>query len=489
MPVIDSQRDSKTEADAEPSNGPAIPSTPELPKLIVKNVIKDIYSAIYFMLFDPRACRLVIPVIVPLASIIAKLVIANVKYTEIDFSTYMQQIELVNAGALDYSVITGDTGPIVYPAGYIQVYQALYWLTDGGNNIILAQKAFGYLYALTVGFTCAVYSMVGDLPPWPLYLLLCSRRLISIYVLRMFNDCFTTLAMICVIFMLQVASYWSNVLSDSSMFLLCGVAADIYSMAISMKMNALLYLPAFVVVIYFLLGERILRLVAVLLVIPVVQVLIGWRFLLPMFWDEEAKYLRWQYLSNSFNFSRKFMYKWTVNWKFVDPQRFISTSFARELLAAHAILLLVLIFKRFISSQVTKKSLSSLVKDAFVLPLAKTVSPDNLLLTKSLGPKLVLLMFTSTNLVGVLCARSLHYQFLSWYCWLLPFLLYVSGASMPISVGVFMVHEWCWNVFPATQTSSKVLVLILVTTLTSVGLNGRIWQESRSKTSEEKKTQ
>lgn len=489
MPAIDSQQGSKNEAVSESTDVSVEKETPDLPKLTLANVAKDIVSAIRFLVFDPQACRLVIPIIVPAASILAKIVIANVKYTEIDFSTYMQQIELVNAGALDYSMITGDSGPIVYPAGYVQVYQALYWLTDGGENLKIAQKAFAYLFTLTIAFTCAVYSMVGNLPPWPFYLLLCSRRLISIYVLRLFNDCFTTLAMVCVVLLLQVASYWSSSLSDTSMLLLCGVAADVYSMAISVKMNALLYLPAFIIVVYFLLGERVLRLAVVLGVIPTVQILIGWRFLLPLFWDDEAKYLRWTYLSNAFDFSRQFLYKWTVNWKFISPQLFLSPAFARGLLVAHLLLLIVFILARFVSPKVTKKPIFALVKDAVASPLTKTVSPGNLLLTKSLGPKLVLLIFASTNLVGVLCARSLHYQFLSWYCWLLPFLLYATGAKMPVAMIMFGIHEWCWNVFPATSTSSKVLVLILILTLAAVGLNNNNWEATSVETSREKKTQ
>ncbi|EEQ41192.1 hypothetical protein CLUG_05320 [Clavispora lusitaniae ATCC 42720] len=463
-------------------------SSDKLPQLTLKSVLSDVYNGAYFMVFDPQACKVAAPIVVSVASILCKIVISKVNYTEIDFSTYMQQIELVNAGALDYSLIEGDTGPIVYPAGFIQVYQLLYWLTDGGVNIQIAQKAFGYLFAITVAFTCAVYTMVGNLPPWPLYLLLCSKRLVSIYVLRMFNDCFTTLGMVCVVLLLQVASYYANTLSDGSMLLLCGVAADVFSMAISVKMNALLYLPAFIIVVYFLVGERLLRLAGVLLVIPAVQVLIGWRFLLPLFWDEEARYIRWTYLSQAFNFGRKFLHKWTVNWKFVPEEIFLSDEFALGLLAVHVILLLALILVRFLSPKIIKKPLSKLVKDAIYSPCTKTTAPGNLLLTKASGPRLILLMFATTNLVGVLCARSLHYQFLSWYCWSLPFLLYVSGSSLPIAATIFVAHESCWNVYPSTPESSKMLVLLLATTLLAVVINNDIWGSATDADSEEKKT-
>lgn len=456
-----------------PETQPSSQSGPELPEFTVTNVIKDVFEGVNNFFFNSNMNKFVVPVVIFLASIFTKIVIANVKYTEIDFSTYMQQIELVNAGALDYSLIQGDTGPIVYPAGYVQIYQFLYWLTDGGVNLRTAQTAFGYLYTVTVMLTCVVYTMVDGIPPWTLYLLLASRRLISIYVLRMFNDCFTTLAVIAVILLLQQGSYWSSRISDFHMTLLCGVAADVYSMAILVKMNALLYLPAFVVVVYFLLGERVLRLLVVLLVIPIVQVMIGWRFLLPLFWDEEARYLRWSYLSNAFDFSRKFLYKWTVNWKFVSEEKFLSDEFGRALLVGHLVVLSFFAFTRFLAPQVTGKPILLLITDAF--KLSKTVSKTNLLLDSKNGPKLVLLIFATTNLIGVLFARTLHYQFLSWYCWLLPYLLYASGTSVILAVGIFFFHEWCWNVFPATEQSSKVLVMILVTTLIAVWSNKAAW--------------
>lgn len=446
----------------------------ELPEFTVANVARDVLLGIHNFFFNSNVNRFVVPILVPLASIIAKLVITNVKYTEIDFSTYMQQIELVNAGARDYSIISGDTGPIVYPAGFVQVYQLLYWLTDGGVHLRIAQTAFGYLFAITVMLTSTVYTMVDGIPPWTLYLLLGSRRLISIYVLRMFNDCFTTLAMISVVLLLQQASYWSSKLSDYHIALLCGVAADVYSMAILVKMNALLYLPAFILVVYFLLGERLLRLLGVLLVIPIVQVVIGWNFLLPLFWDDEARRLRWAYLSNAFDFSRKFLYKWSVNWKFVPEETFLSDEFGYALLAGHLVVLLFFTFTRYLSPALTGKPVQQLISDAFK-PATKTVSKDNLLFDQKNGPRLILLIFATTNLIGVIFARSLHYQFLSWYCWLLPFLLYSSGSNVFLSVGMFFFHEWCWNVFPATKQSSQVLVMILASTLVGVWGNQRAW--------------
>lgn len=460
------------------------PVEPPLPELTLRNVLGDIKYGILVLISDPFANRIVIPTLVPLTSIICKVVIKNIKYTEIDFSTYMQQIDLVNAGELDYSKIVGDTGPIVYPAGFVQVYQFIQWMTAGGVDIPTAQAFFGYFFTFTVLMTCTVYTMVPGFPPWPLYLLICSKRLISIHVLRLFNDCFTSSAMVGVILLLQQASFWYQNMGDFYTWLFCAVAADLYSMAISVKMNALLYFPAFAVVVYFLVGENLFSFLSVLLVIPVIQVLIGWRFLLPLYWDEGANYIRWSYLKNAFNFQRKFLYEWTVNWRFVPEEVFSSDSFSNALLVGHVSVLVVFAITRFLSPRLTGKSLGALVKDGLLRPFSSTVSSSNLLLNHETGPKLVLLIFSTTNLIGVLFARSLHYQFLAWYAWLLPFMLYASGVPPLAGILLFAIHEWCWNVYPSTNASSGVLVVTLAFIVIGVWANANVWFGTKEETKE-----
>lgn len=466
MPAVPAKEEGKETVEALP---------PAVPEFTLRNVVLDIYRGVIALFIDPFVNRIIIPIVVTLSSIAAKLIIANVPYTEIDFKTYIQQVQLVNAGELDYSLITGDTGPIVYPAGFVQVYQVLNWITDNGSEIGFAQAIFGYVFVATTLLTCVVYTMVPDFQPWPIYLLILSKRLFSIYVLRLFNDCFTTLAMVGVTLLLQQASYWHSTVGSSITFLLTIVAADLYSLAISVKMNALLYLPGFVIVAYFLVDENLLKLLVVLAVIPVIQVAVGWKFLLPTFFDEEASYIRWTYINQAFNFLRKFLYEWTVNWRFVPEETFLSDNFSNSLLVGQATVLLLLIFTRFLSPKITGKSLTQLVKDLLFKPLQGTISPQNLVVNPVVGPKIILLILSTTNLVGVLFSRSLHYQFLSWYAWHLPFMIYAAGFNLVVGVPLFLVHEWCWNVFPATPASSAVLVGTLGVLLVGVWNNTRFW--------------
>jgi alpha-1,3-mannosyltransferase len=47
----------------------------------------------------------------------------------------MQEVEGYLNGETNYSNLKGDTGPLVYPAGFVYVFSLLRWLTDEGTNI------------------------------------------------------------------------------------------------------------------------------------------------------------------------------------------------------------------------------------------------------------------------------------------------------------------------------------------------------------------
>lgn len=79
--------------------------------------------------------------------------------TEIDWTTYMQQVSLFLSGERDYSNLKGDTGPLVYPAGHVYIYSGLYYLTDGGRNIKVAQCIFMLLYLGTLAVVMQCYRL------------------------------------------------------------------------------------------------------------------------------------------------------------------------------------------------------------------------------------------------------------------------------------------------------------------------------------------
>lgn len=81
-----------------------------------------------------------------------------------------------------------------YPAGHIYVHRFLYTVTDGGQNQALAQQIYALLYIVSLVLTCTIYQRAGGVPNYILLLLPLSKRLHSIFVLRLFNDCWTVVA-------------------------------------------------------------------------------------------------------------------------------------------------------------------------------------------------------------------------------------------------------------------------------------------------------
>lgn len=52
----------------------------------------------------------------------------------------MQEVGGFLDGERNYSALKGDTGPLVYPAGFVYIFSALRWMTDDGVNIVKGNK-------------------------------------------------------------------------------------------------------------------------------------------------------------------------------------------------------------------------------------------------------------------------------------------------------------------------------------------------------------
>lgn len=138
---------------------------------------------------DPGVLYLAIPFLLILEFVINLAVVEKVPYTEIDWRAYMQEVEGVLNGTLNYAELKGDTGPLVYPAGFVYIFALLYYLTGHGANIKLAQYLFVGLYLLTLCLVFSLYNKTRKVPPYVLVFMCCtSYRIHSIYVLRLFND-------------------------------------------------------------------------------------------------------------------------------------------------------------------------------------------------------------------------------------------------------------------------------------------------------------
>ncbi|KAI6364692.1 dolichyl-P-Man:Man(5)GlcNAc(2)-PP-dolichol alpha-1,3-mannosyltransferase [Pyricularia oryzae] len=383
--------------------------------------------------------RAIPPLLLAFDGLLCGLIIKKVPYTEIDWTTYMQQIKQYVTGERDYTKITGSTGPLVYPAGHVYIYTGLYHITDEGRNILFAQQLFGALYLLTLYVVIACYRK-AKVPPYVLPLLVLSKRLHSIFVLRCFNDCFAVLFFWVAIYCFQRRA-WS----------LGGV---FYSFGLGIKMTVLLSLPAVGVIL--LLGRGFGGALNVASIMGQLQVAIGLPFL-----SKNA----WGYLSRAFELSRQFMFKWTVNWRFVGEETFLSKPFAITLLALHASVLLAFVTKRWLKP--TSKSIGGLIapllsgRPIFTAEEAQTAA-------RAVTSEYVMTTMLTANIVGMLFARSLHYQFYAYLAWSTPYLLWRSGIHPLLQLGLWALQEWAWNVYPSTPVSSGVVVGVMAITVGAV---------------------
>jgi alpha-1,3-mannosyltransferase len=173
------------------------------------------------------------------------------------------------------------------------------------------------------------------------------------------------------------------------------------------------------------------------------------------------------YLSRAFELSRQFFFKWTVNWRFVGEDTFLSRPFALGLLAMHALVLVWFIVNRWLKP--TGKPWSAIL--APILRLNSPFSPqEENRISAQITPEYVMTTMLSANVIGLLCARSLHYQFYSYLAWSTPYLLWRSGAHPLVQYGLWALQEWAWNVFPSTNVSSGVVVGVMAATVALVAV-------------------
>lgn len=90
----------------------------------------------------------------------------------------MQEVEGVINGELNYTNLRGDTGPLVYPAGFVWIFSGLYYITNNGENILLAQVIYAFLYSIMIAIVVEIYARVSkqvNIPVWVGLLLIASR--------------------------------------------------------------------------------------------------------------------------------------------------------------------------------------------------------------------------------------------------------------------------------------------------------------------------
>jgi len=226
-----------------------------------------------------------------------------------------------------------------------------------------------------------------------------------------------------------------------------------YSMSVAVKMNTLLVLPAVAVILLQAVGKR--KAIRQASIMAQVQILLAMPFMTTF-----PK----SYLYRAFEFTRKFLFKWTVNWRFIGEEVFLSKEFSLGLLGIQVILILLFFVTHW--KQPSQRSLYNFAG----LVLSRLSDLEEREISLRVTPRFILCSILSANAIGMLCARSLHYQFYSWLAWGTPYALWQSGLGPLWIYPLWAVQEWAWNVFPSTNTSSKAVVGVL-----GLSVGGLLW--------------
>jgi alpha-1,3-mannosyltransferase len=270
-------------------------------------------------------------------------------------------------------------------------------------------------------------------------MLILSKRLHSIFILRLFNDCFA------------VFFLWASIYISQRRQWTLGCLA--YSWGLGIKMSLLLALPAIGVILF--LSRGVGPSIKQACLMAQLQIIIAFPFIPvnPM-----------GYLSKAFEFSRQFLYKWTVNWRFVGEDTFLSKEFSISLLVGHVGALALFVTTRWLRP--AEYSIMELVRNALKVqePLGRMQHAVSI----RISPNYILTTILTAIAIGMLFARSLHYQFYAYIAWATPFLLWRSGMHPILQYVVWAAQEWAWNVYPSSNISSMVVVGVLFLTVASV---------------------
>lgn len=335
------------------------------------------------------------------------------------------EVSGVLQGEFDYNKLAGPTGPIAYPAGFCWIYGALRWLN---LEIISVQVLFGVLYLATLAVVFQIYRK-AHVPGWLLALCVLSKRVHSVYCLRLFNDGVAQFFLyLGLLLFLQGRHSWS---------------ALVYSLAVSVKMHPLLYCPAVGLSLVLFGGwSHALRMV---LAMVFAQFVLAIPFLHT---NPTAYFMR------AFGGPGDLQHAWSVNWRMLPGHIFMHKSFEIWLRICHAALLACFAHYRWIPKGWLDKSIRQWSARA------------------SLDAESTVCIWFTCNLVGVACLRTLHFQYIVWYFHTVPFL-----AWFAIKPDRHRGCAWAARCVAVVSLTVAVEIPYLLTTRGVVhGPDGRSWE-------------
>lgn len=301
-------------------------------------------------------------------------IIWRVPFMNVDWEAYTTQVSAVLQGQFDYAQLEGPTGPIAYPGGFCLFYLPFAHL---GLEVRHVQIVFGALYLANLAVVLLIYKKVGA-PGWLMALCMLSKRLHSIFVLRLFNDGVAQFFMHVSLLLLLQRRKW--------------LSSAVYSFAVGVKMQPLLCCPAVGLCLVLLGGWG--EALPLLLVMLLVQALVGLPFLLTN---------PWGYLQRAFGGPGDLHHEWSVSWRMIPEEVFLSRPFCHGLQAMHLALLLWLAHRRWVPGGLFSPSIWGRSRS-----------------NHQLSDRTIVALWLECSLVGIVCLRTMHFQFLAWYAHTVP---------------------------------------------------------------------
>lgn len=122
-------------------------------------------------------------------------------------------------------------------------------------------------------------------------------------------------------------------------YIMCLMSICLHSLAVSIKMNVLLFSPGLLVVLLMAHGWR--GTLPLLSLCASIQLILG----APFLFANPAGYI-----TRSFDLGRQFFFKWTVNWRFLPEWLFLHRGFHVALLTANLTMWLIFALKHWTRS-------------------------------------------------------------------------------------------------------------------------------------------
>lgn len=353
-------------------------------------------------------------------------IIHRIPFTNVDWETYIEQADVVLAGGFDYAQIRGATGPIAYPAGHCYFFGLLRLL---GAGVRASQVIFAGIYLVMMWAVFEIYRHAGA-PAWIMALCVLSKRVHSIFVLRLFNDgisqCLLFVAVLCFMKRRHVGG------------------SVLYSLAVSVKMQPLLMCPA--IGLHLVLSGGWSHALGHIGVMLSVQALLA----APFLWASPGSYL-----AQSFGGPGDLQHAWSVNWRCLPSEVFFHPGFPCVLLAMHAALLLWFAQYRWTPPK-------GLLDARIWAWRGRT----------EVNPAQLANFLFSCNFVGILCLRTMHFQFLVWYFHMVPLLAWHALKPERCSASVWLLR----TAAVAMLTLFVEVPFLLTGSGTVRGPDGRQWE-------------